>query len=63
MCIWCLRDGVFSDDDWAELLHETRRSESLIDPVKQFFRTAGTRPVVSGSEECHLKQPDLSEPK
>ncbi|MFW5703545.1 MAG: hypothetical protein ACOCXQ_01810 [Patescibacteria group bacterium] len=36
MCIWCIRDGVFSDDDWNEMLHEKLREPSLIDRVKQF---------------------------
>lgn len=51
MCIWCIRDGVFTDKDWEELLKEERHRPSLIDQVQQFFRSRGTNPEVSDSEK------------
>jgi hypothetical protein len=51
MCIWCLRDGVFSDDDWKELLDEQMHQPSLMDRVKDFFKPSTTDGVGSLEED------------
>lgn len=39
MCIWCLRDDAFSEEDWKEMLEERLNQPSLLDRVKRFLHS------------------------
>lgn len=36
MCIWCLRNGLFTEKEWKEIMHEELNRPSLLDQVKQY---------------------------
>ncbi len=50
MCIWCLPDGVFTVEEWKEMLEEKLRQPSLLDKVKRFISTENKKITPAATE-------------